>query len=105
MVAIKTRVRKEEQQAATNIMASIFRSFRNSFYLSFHFLAGCWNINLLKAAQNFGDIYPDMCKKYFDLLAKKRFNSDEKNEGDSRKKSKSVLEKKYEEKKAKGILK
>ena len=30
MVAIKTRVRKEEQQAATNIMASIFRSIRNS---------------------------------------------------------------------------
>ena len=51
----------------------------------------------MKAAQNFGDIYPDMCKKYFDLLAKKRFNSDEKSEGDSRKKSKSVLEKKYEE--------
>ena len=30
MVVIKTRVRKEEQQAATNIMASIFRSIRNS---------------------------------------------------------------------------
>ena len=26
MVAIKTRVRKEEQQAATNIMVGIFRS-------------------------------------------------------------------------------
>ena len=43
-----------------------------------------------------------MCKEYFDVLAKKRFNSEEKSEGDSRKKSKSVLEKKYEEKKAKG---
>ena len=30
MVAIKTRVRKEEQQAATNIMVGIFRSIRNS---------------------------------------------------------------------------
>ena len=56
-----------------------------------------------KAPRNFGEIYPEMCKEYFDVLAKKRFNSDEKSVGDSRRKSKSVLEKKYEEKKAKGI--
>ena len=73
-------------------------------YFLVSFVAGCWNINLLKAPQNFGEIYPEMCKEYFDVLAKKRFNSDEKSEGDSRKKTKSVLEKKYEEKKAKGIL-
>jgi len=66
------------------------------------FLAGCWNINLTKGPQNFAEIYPEMCKEYFDVLAKKRFNSDEKSEsGPVRKKNKSVLEKKYEEKKAK----
>jgi len=63
------------------------------------FLAGCWNIDLIKSPQNFSNIYPDECKTYFDLLAKKRFNStDEKNK--QLKKNKTVLEKKFEEKKA-----
>lgn len=70
----------------------------------FPFLAGCWNINLMKAPQNFEEIYPEMCKEYFDVLAKKRFNSEEKGQLGSRKKTKSVLEKKYEEKKAKGTV-
>ena len=55
-------------------------------------LAGCWNINLMKAPQNFEEIYPEMCKEYFDVLAKKRFNSEEKGQLGSRKKTKSVLE-------------
>ena len=56
----------------------------------------------MKAPQNFEEIYPEMCKEYFDVLAKKRFNTDEKSGGEVRKKTKSALEKKYEEKKAKG---
>eukprot|EP00090_Calanus_glacialis_P025876 TRINITY_DN4060_c0_g1_i1.p1 TRINITY_DN4060_c0_g1~~TRINITY_DN4060_c0_g1_i1.p1 ORF type:complete len:473 (+),score=195.37 TRINITY_DN4060_c0_g1_i1:39-1457(+) len=67
-------------------------------------LAAMWEINLLKAPQNFGKLYPAVCKKYFDFLAKKRFNSttesEDKNTADKVKKSKSALQKKFEEKKA-----
>ena len=60
----------------------------------------------MKGPQNFGEIYPEMCKEYFDVLAKKRINGDEKNDGGTllRKKSKSALERKYEEKKAAGSV-
>ena len=64
-----------------------------------NFLAGCWNINLVKTPQNFAEIYPEECKVYFDLLAKKRFNCDGE-EKSSGKKSKNALEKKFEERKA-----
>lgn len=64
-----------------------------------NFLAGCWTINLVKTPQNFAEIYPDECKVYFDLLAKKRFNCDEEEKA-SRKKAKNALEKKFEERKA-----
>jgi len=64
------------------------------------FLAGCWNIDLIKSPQNFSNIYPDECKTYFDLLAKKRFNSTDDEKSKHLKKSKTVLEKKFEEKKA-----
>jgi len=67
-------------------------------------LAAMWEINLLKAPQNFGKLYPAVCKKYFDFLAKKRFNStkesEDKNTEEKVKKSKSALQKKFEEKKA-----
>lgn len=67
-------------------------------------LAAMWEINLLKAPQNFGKLYPAVCKKYFDFLAKKRFNStkesEDKNTAEKVKKSKSALQKKFEEKKA-----
>ena len=60
-----------------------------------------WEINLLKAPQNFGKLYPAVSKKYFDFLAKKRFNStkesEDKNTADKVKKSKSALQKKFEE--------
>ena len=66
-------------------------------------LAAMWEINLLKAPQNFGKLYPAVCKKYFDFLAKKRFNSttesEDKNTAEKVKKSKSALQKKFEEKK------
>jgi len=66
-------------------------------------LAAMWEINLLKAPQNFGKLYPAICKKYFDFLAKKRFNStkesEDKNTAEKVKKSKSALQKKFEEKK------
>jgi len=67
-------------------------------------LAAMWEINLLKAPQNFGKLYPTVCKKYFDFLAKKRFNStkesEDKNTEEKVKKSKSALQKRFEEKKA-----
>jgi len=67
-------------------------------------LAAMWEINLLKAPQNFGKLYPAVCKKYFDFLAKKRFNStkesEDKNTEEKIKKSKSALQKRFEEKKA-----
>ena len=63
------------------------------------FLAECWNINLLKKPQNFAETYPIECKTYFDLLAKKRFNSDGEDKA-SGKKTKNALEKKFEERKA-----
>merc|ERR1711892_395740 len=67
-------------------------------------LAAMWEINLLKAPQNFGKLYPAVCKKYFDVLAKKRFNStkesEDKNTEEKVKKSKSALKKKFEEKKS-----
>jgi len=67
-------------------------------------LAAMWEINLLKAPQNFGKLYPAVCKKYFDFLAKKRFNStkesEDKNTEEKVKKSKSALQKRFEEKKA-----
>jgi len=67
-------------------------------------LAAMWEINLLKAPQNFGKLYPAVCKKYFDFLAKKRFNStkesEDKNTEDKVRKSKSALQKRFEEKKA-----
>jgi len=69
-------------------------------------LASMWEIDLLKAPKKFGEIYPDVCKKYFDFLAKKRFNapSDSKDENSDEtvkiKKSKSFLQKLYDEKKA-----
>eukprot|EP00092_Neocalanus_flemingeri_P035840 GFUD01039020.1.p1 GENE.GFUD01039020.1~~GFUD01039020.1.p1 ORF type:complete len:503 (-),score=224.51 GFUD01039020.1:44-1552(-) len=67
-------------------------------------LAAMWEINLLKAPQNFGKLYPAVCKKYFDFLAKKRFNStkesEDKNTAEKVKKSKSALQRKFEEKKA-----
>merc|ERR1719154_67898 len=70
-------------------------------------LAAMWEINLLKAPQNFGKLYPAVCKKYFDFLAKKRFNStkesEDKNTADKVRKSKSALQKKFEEKKASNI--
>jgi len=67
-------------------------------------LAAMWEINLLKAPQNFGKLYPAVSKKYFDFLAKKRFNStkesEDKNTADKVKKSKSALQKKFEEMRA-----
>jgi len=67
-------------------------------------LAAMWEINLLKAPQNFGKLYPAVCKKYFDFLAKKRFNStkesEDKNTEEKLKKSKSSLQKRFDEKKA-----
>ena len=66
------------------------------------FLAACWNIDLVKSPQNFADIYPEDCKAYFDMLAKKRFNSSTSKETkSSSKKSKTKLEKAFEKRKAK----
>ena len=67
------------------------------------FLAACWNIDLVKSPQNFADIYPEDCKAYFDMLAKKRFNSSSSKESKSgsKKGSKTKLEKAFEKKKAK----
>ena len=62
------------------------------------FLAGCWDINLAKSPQNFADIYPEECKQYFDMLAKKRFNTPAA-EAATGKKGKNALEKKFEERK------
>ena len=64
------------------------------------FLAAFWTINLVKSPQNFAEIYPEECKVYFDLLAKKRFNSDGEGGKATGKKTKNALEKKFEERKA-----
>ena len=64
------------------------------------FLAGCWTINLVKTPGHFADIYPAECKAYFDLLAKKRFNSSKEDKTTSGKKTKTSLEKKFEERKS-----
>jgi len=67
-------------------------------------LAAMNDINLLKAPQNFEKIYPDICKNYFDLLAKKRFSHTEISDEtpkNSQKTPKSSLIRKFEEKKAK----
>ena len=72
-------------------------------------LASMWEIDLLKAPKKFGELYPDVCKKYFDFLAKKRFNapSDSKDENSDEivkiKKSKSSLQKLYDEKKGREL--
>jgi len=64
-------------------------------------LASMNSINLLKAPQNFGAMYPAECKQYFDFLAKKRFNTadPEAVKPGEVKTSKSSLERKFEEKK------
>jgi len=64
-------------------------------------LASMNSINLLKAPQNFGAMYPAECKQYFDFLAKKRFNTadPEAVKPGEAKTSKSSLERKFEEKK------
>merc|ERR1719249_17056 len=64
-------------------------------------LASMNSINLLKAPQNFGAMYPTECKQYFDFLAKKRFNTadPEAVKPGEVKTSKSSLERKFEEKK------
>jgi len=70
-------------------------------------LAAMWEIDLLKAPQNFGKLYPEICKKYFDFLAKKRFNSTKESEvkdtADKVKKCKSSLQRKFEERKAQNV--
>ena len=65
------------------------------------FLAACWNIDLAKSPNNFADIYPEDCKAYFDMLAKKRFNTSTSETKPSSKKSKTKLEKAFEKRKAK----
>jgi len=64
-------------------------------------LASMNSIDLLKAPQNFGAMYPTECKQYFDFLAKKRFNTadPEAVKPGEAKTTKSSLEKKFEEKK------
>jgi len=64
-------------------------------------LASMNAINLLKAPQNFGAMYPAECKQYFDFLAKKRFNTadPEAVKPGEGKTTKSSLERKFEEKK------
>ena len=64
-------------------------------------LAAMNSIDLLKAPQNFGAMYPSECKQYFDFLAKKRFNAadPEAVKPGEVKANKSSLERKFEEKK------
>jgi len=68
-------------------------------------LAAIVSINLLKDPQNFAKMFPAECKKYFDFLAKKRFNAADPealkpSEGQNNKAPKSGLQKRFEEKKA-----
>lgn len=67
-------------------------------------LAAMNSINILKAPQNFGKMYPSECKKYFDFLAKKRFNAADpealKPIETGKKINKSSLQRKFEDKKA-----
>ena len=60
------------------------------------FLAACFDINLTKAPQNFSTIYPEESKNYFDILAKKRFNSSESKSNKTAKKT--SMQRKLEEK-------
>ena len=64
-------------------------------------LASMNSIDLLKAPQNFGAMYPSECKQYFDFLAKKRFNTPDPEavKPGEAKTNKSSLERKFEEKK------
>merc|ERR1719154_736756 len=68
-------------------------------------LAAMVSINLLKAPQNFGQMFPEECKKYFDFLAKKRFATADPEAvkaevKEAKAKSKTALERRFEERKA-----
>ena len=59
------------------------------------FLAANFDINLTKSPQHFSQIYPEECKTYFDVLAKKRFNcSGENKKAGKKSKIERALEKK-----------
>jgi len=72
------------------------------------FLAAMFQINLDRSAQNLQEIVPEICKEYFDFLAKKRFNLDQDKENSTSKSKKpkskkSKIEKKFETVKADNI--